>query len=95
MRGRPADARLPPASRVHAPRVVLGGLLRLKLKADRAALERARTDAERAWCLSVADALEALIASGAGVVVDRGDPRRRVRKRPYVCSGMERGACDE
>lgn len=81
MRGRPADARLPPASRVHAPRVVLGGLLRLKLKADRAAIERARTTAERDWCLRVGDALERLIADGAAVLPAPYDPRRRVRKR--------------
>lgn len=81
MRGQPVDDRLPRASRVHSPRVVLGELRRLQLKADRAAIERARTNAERDWCHQVADALERLIASGAGVVVDRGDPRRLVRKR--------------
>lgn len=83
MPGPSAEPRLPRASRVHSPRKVLLELQRVRLKADRAAIQRARTEAERTWCLQVADLLEQLAKAGAKVVTDRGDPRerRRVRKR--------------
>lgn len=74
---------MPRASRVHGPRKVLGELARLKLKADRAAIERARTPDERSWCLQVADMLEHLVKLGGKVLPLRIDPReqRRARKR--------------
>lgn len=80
------DRTLPPASRVHGPRKVLGELARLRLKADRAAQQRAGSDEERAWCLRVADVLEELVKTGGRVLPLRIDPRerRRARKRPQT-----------
>jgi hypothetical protein len=71
----------PTASRIHGPRKVLGELVRLRGKVERAYLRASSVD-ERAWCRSVADALDPLIRIGPAVVTGGVDPRpaRRVRK---------------
>lgn len=69
------------ASRVHGTRKVLEELHRLKTKAERAALQRARTDAERAWLVQVVDLVGQLIGIGSRLPLPM-DPRswKRARK---------------
>lgn len=70
-------------SRLHRPAVVLRELRRLRIKIERS-YARAEVLEERAWCRSVADALDRLITAGDAVLPPFHDPRpaRRVRKRP-------------
>lgn len=72
------------ASRVHGCRKILGELVRLRGKVERAATGRLQSDVELQWLGSAADALETLITAGNVVLPGQADPRtwRTARKRP-------------